>query len=95
MKNVIIGTILAMGAMLILGGCGEEEPKTIAYYKAHLDEAKEVRVECKAKKENGAFDGQSPLAPTPEMVNCSNAQKAIIFSPSKPIRGNEPVQKTW
>ena len=95
MKNVIIGTMLAMGAMLILGGCGEEEPKTIVYYKAHFDEAKAVRVECKAKKENGAFDGQSPLAPTPEMVNCSNAQKAIIFSPSKPIRGNEPVQKTW
>jgi|688.fasta_scaffold617921_3 hypothetical protein len=95
MKNVIIGTVLAIGAMFILSGCGEEEPKTIAYYKAHLDEAKAVRVECKAKKENGAFDGQSPLAPTPEMVNCYNAQHAIMFSSSKPIRGDEPVQKTW
>ena len=92
---MIVGTALAMGTMFILSGCGEEKPKTIAYYKAHLDEAKEVRAECKTKKEDGAFDGQSPLAPTPEMVNCYNAQHAIIFSSSKPIRGNEPVQKTW
>jgi hypothetical protein len=82
------------GILFLLTGCGEEA-KTIAYYEAHLDEAKAMKEECKIKEKNGAFDGQNPLAATGELLSCQNAMHVVMRIKHRPTLGDEPVQKTW
>lgn len=66
----------------MMSGCDARNPKSIEYYKDHLDEAKSVVAECNANKTNDE--------------NCANANTAVFrFSGKKPIRGNEPHIRTW
>lgn len=65
-QNLAIALILSAAA---LAGCGDE-PKTVDYYKANIDDAKEAAAECKNK-------GISPLADTPDARNCMAAMTAI------------------
>jgi len=44
MKKIIVATTLM--ATFLFSGCTEEKPKTVEYYKAHIDEAKEVLQQC-------------------------------------------------
>lgn len=72
------GVILAT----MISGCDAQKPKSIEYYKDHMDEAKSIVSECNANQTNDE--------------NCVNANAAIFrFSGKKPIRGNEPHIKTW
>lgn len=89
-----VSSIYFAGILFLLTGCGEEA-KTIAYYEAHLDEAKAMKEECKIKEKNGAFDGQNPLAATGELLSCQNAMHVVMRIKHSPIIGDEPVQKTW
>lgn len=90
--RIIAGSISVFsfigGAFLLssmLNGC-EAKPKTMEYYKDHLDEAKTVIAECKAA---GTLTGD-------KKENCVNASGAILrFGGIKPIRGNEPHIRTW
>lgn len=81
-------------AMFLMTGCGEEA-KTIAYYEAHLDEAKTMKKECIIKGKNGAFDGQNPLEATGELLSCQNASHVVIRIKHRPILGDEQIIKTW
>lgn len=44
MKKMIIAALLAT---LILNACTEDKPKTVEYYKAHIEEAKATFKKCK------------------------------------------------
>lgn len=87
--------MIATITTILFTGCSGSKAKTIAYYKAHLDEAKAVKEECKIKEKNGAFDGQNPLQPTGELLNCQNAMHVVMFQKHRPVLNDEPVQKTW
>lgn len=89
-----VSCIYFVGILFLLTGCGEEA-KTIAYYEAHLDEAKAVKAECAIKAKDGAFDGQNQSSPTGELLNCQNAMHVVMRIKHSPIIGDEPVQKTW
>ncbi len=82
------------GILFLLTGCGQDV-QSVDYYKAHLDEAKAVKDECKIKKDNGSLEG-TQLSPSPEYQNCMNASSALFRSGGlKPIKGDEKVLKTW
>lgn len=82
------------GILFLLTGCGQDV-QSVDYYKAHLDEAKAVKEECKIKKDNGTLEG-TQLSPSPEYQNCMNASSALFRNGgSKPIKGDEKVLKTW
>lgn len=91
------GLILTVGAFLLLTGCdsSKTEVQSMDYYKAHLDEAKAVKESCDTKIKDGEIKiDYSNLSD--EAKNCMNATGAVIRSGgSKPIKGNEPVRKTW
>lgn len=78
-----IGGVFLLSSML--NGC-DAKPKTMEYYKDHLDEAKTVIEECKTA---GNLTGN-------KHENCVNASAAVLrFDGIKPIRGNEPHIRTW
>jgi len=78
-----IGGVFLLSSML--NGC-EAKPKTMEYYKDHLEEAKTVIADC---EEAGTLTGDTK-------ENCVNASAAVLrFGGIKPIRGNEPHIRTW
>ena len=46
MKKIIVAA--AFTAAFVFSGCTENKPKTVEYYKLHVDEAKEVLHQCKS-----------------------------------------------
>lgn len=89
-----VSCIYFAGILFLLTGCGQDV-QSVDYYKAHLDEAKAVKEECKIKKDNGTLEG-TQLSPSPEYQNCMNASSALFHSGGlKPIKGDEKVLKTW
>ena len=60
---------LLLVAALSVAACGAE-PRTVSYYKAHKDEAKETVAACRDR-------GVNPLKQDIETQNCLNADKAL------------------
>jgi hypothetical protein len=48
-KRMILKVLLVVGAVALLSGCMEGEPKSFAYYQEHIDEAKVKYRECQDK----------------------------------------------
>lgn len=69
---------LLFAAALTLVACGAE-PKTVSYYKAHKDEAKETVAVCRDK-------GVNPFKQDVETQNCLNADQALRL-----LRLEQPV----
>lgn len=69
MKQIVLKTLLAVGVIAFLAGCGEEA-KTVNYYKDHIEEAKAKLQECKKME---------TVNDTKEL-DCQNAQSAVDAS---------------
>lgn len=67
MTRMLIGGALAMTALL--GACGKTEPRSTAYFEAHLDEAREVVASCR----EGSVRGEE----------CTNADLAVQQADAK------------
>ncbi|MBE7358825.1 EexN family lipoprotein [Campylobacter sp. RM12327] len=83
MKKLFVSSLLSLGLLVFLTGCGEEA-KTKEYYSQHLEEAKARVAECKKLEKFNET----------EQIDCANANKAL-FLRNDHINNPYDTNKTW
>ncbi|WP_081303782.1 EexN family lipoprotein [Campylobacter fetus] len=74
MKKIVLSSLLSLGLLAFLTGCGQEA-KTKEYYSQHLEEAKARVAECKKLEKFNET----------EQIDCVNANDAIFMAPDSRV----------
>ncbi|EAK0836224.1 TPA: EexN family lipoprotein [Campylobacter fetus subsp. venerealis] len=83
MKKIVLSSLLSLGLLAFLAGCGQEA-KTQEYYSQNLKEAEAKVAECKKLEKFNET----------EQIDCTNANRAL-FLRNDHIDNPYDTNKTW
>ncbi|EAI3887298.1 EexN family lipoprotein [Campylobacter fetus] len=83
MKKIVLSSLLSLGLLAFLTGCGQEA-KTQEYYSQHLEEAKARVAECKKLEKFNET----------EQIDCTNANSALFLRRDR-IDNPYDTNQTW